>query len=612
MEQERATPQVRINRIRGQLAALSRELDELEDDVAGPGPLRSTAPHPPQRPRLFPGPAGRPPVHGPGQPAPSATPPRPGPDRDQVLALALSLTGAAVLLVGVVLVLLGGSTGTLPRAVAVALAAGLSGLLLGLGIHLRSRRGDDVGAVALTGGGFAGLFLTAAATSTAYSWVGPVVGLVLVGLVSVAGLGLARRWDHQPLAVLITLGAAVLAPLVTRADATTAVFLAALATAALVAETGRRWPALFLAATVPAALVMFLVAAPDVPLAHIGMGGLALAGVVGASLDGRRPATAWQPVVHLGTCLSVLPLVLGPSTPGLLLVAVAAWAGALTVARRGHRRVLGLLGALTTVLALHQVWDEHLVAVVLLTALALLVLTWRTRIPATRLPGQVTAAAGLLLAGVHLLPARGVESATATYQVQDVVDLALAQAVVVLLVLVRLQSSRPISDLEAVLRWVGRVLPAGALLVAGGTVAGRWAGDGETGFLVGHLLTTVTWVGVAVLLLVGARHHHQHGRVARLTGLALVVLGLTKLFVFDLANLGTVTRLAAFLGVGALLVVVGVLWNSRRTGDDAPDTAGGTGAEPAPPPRPSGPPPGEDAQDDGPGGYARPRVVADP
>lgn len=62
--------------------------------------------------------------------------------------------------------------------------------------------------------GVATAYLVVVAVTTGYGWVPTAPGLALAGAVALAGLHLARSWRSELLAVLVVLGAAVLAPVV--------------------------------------------------------------------------------------------------------------------------------------------------------------------------------------------------------------------------------------------------------------------------------------------------------------------------------------------------------------------------------------------------------------
>ena len=75
----------------------------------------------------------------------------------------------------------------------------------------------------------------------------------------------------------------------------------------------------------------------------------------------------------------------------------------------------------------------------------------------------------------------------------------------------------------------------------------------EHGFLLGHMLVTLSWtVGALALLL-----RHVDSVPLRVAGLALVGAALAKLLLFDLASLSGIPRVLAFLGAGLVLLVAG-------------------------------------------------------
>ena len=75
----------------------------------------------------------------------------------------------------------------------------------------------------------------------------------------------------------------------------------------------------------------------------------------------------------------------------------------------------------------------------------------------------------------------------------------------------------------------------------------------RTGFLLGHVLVTVSWtVGALVLLLRGI-----DSAPARAAGLSLVGAALVKLVLFDLSSLDGLARVAAFLVAGLVLLAAG-------------------------------------------------------
>jgi uncharacterized membrane protein len=107
---------------------------------------------------------------------------------------------------------------------------------------------------------------------------------------------------------------------------------------------------------------------------------------------------------------------------------------------------------------------------------------------------------------------------------------------------------------------------AGAALLAGYALSlailgfFQWAGTAsvETDFQRGHSAVSAFWgiVGLVTLYLGLTRDV----RALRVAGFALFGLALAKLFLYDLANLSSVTRALSFLAVGAVLLLAGFFY----------------------------------------------------
>jgi hypothetical protein len=90
----------------------------------------------------------------------------------------------------------------------------------------------------------------------------------------------------------------------------------------------------------------------------------------------------------------------------------------------------------------------------------------------------------------------------------------------------------------------------------------------RAGFLAGHVLVTVSWTAVALVLLArGLR-----ASLPRVLGGVLVVAAVAKLILFDLTALDGIARVAAFLGAGIVLLVAGTRY-ARALADDADSTS---------------------------------------
>ncbi|MDT7744928.1 MAG: hypothetical protein QOE59_4006, partial [Actinomycetota bacterium] len=95
-----------------------------------------------------------------------------------------------------------------------------------------------------------------------------------------------------------------------------------------------------------------------------------------------------------------------------------------------------------------------------------------------------------------------------------------------------------------------------------------------TGFLVGHVLVTISWAALALVLLV--RGPRSEAVLARVLGGVLVVAAVAKLVLFDLHALDGLARVAVFLGAGLVLLVAGARyarWVTAGTGDEGDGSA---------------------------------------
>jgi uncharacterized membrane protein len=99
----------------------------------------------------------------------------------------------------------------------------------------------------------------------------------------------------------------------------------------------------------------------------------------------------------------------------------------------------------------------------------------------------------------------------------------------------------------------------------------EWLGTAsvETDFQRGHSAASAFWGVVGLIALyVGLT---RELRALRLAGFALFGLALAKIFLYDLANLSSVTRALSFLAVGAILLVAGFFYQ-RLTAPTKPAT----------------------------------------
>jgi len=68
---------------------------------------------------------------------------------------------------------------------------------------------------------------------------------------------------------------------------------------------------------------------------------------------------------------------------------------------------------------------------------------------------------------------------------------------------------------------------------------------------------SLLWTGTAMALMLAARRRGR--RPQWVLGALLLAVVVGKLFLVDLANTGTVARIVSFMGVGALLLVIGYI-----------------------------------------------------
>lgn len=201
----------------------------------------------------------------PGPAAPYPMMPRKAPwwQREGVVSKLLVLTGGAITLIGVVMLLvIAAQAGLLSPQLRVAGGALLSVLLVAGGMRIHSRPGGTIGGVALAGTGIAGLFIVTVAITSFYEWIPALGGLALAGAVAAAAGALAVRWRSELLAICVTVAVAALAPVLTEGVTVSLVwFMVILQAAGLVPERLRNWHFLGLVRTVPAVFVAVAYAA---------------------------------------------------------------------------------------------------------------------------------------------------------------------------------------------------------------------------------------------------------------------------------------------------------------------------------------------------------------
>ncbi|GLZ43882.1 hypothetical protein Acsp06_00670 [Actinomycetospora sp. NBRC 106375] len=617
-----------LARLGDDLAGVTREIDRIRaalQTVPTPQTLR-TAPPPRPAPSAFgtpvpsgawSPPAGWGPPRGPSRRGVPAIPPRPPrPPRAPRPARAawtparlLAITGAATTVLGVVMLLvLAANRGWFHPEARVAGGALLGLALVGVGVRVRRRTGDGStppAAVALAATGVSTLFLAVAAAVSLYAMIPLALAVPTALAVAAGGLLLADHWRHRGLALGVLLASALAAPLVVGAPTPTlvALLLGAQVAAVLVARR-RAWPAVAALAAGASSLaalgaaIRMLADAPDsqAPTTVAVLAVLA-AGAVSAVLVGApgRPVAASLlgapvlPVLLTALGLARLPgmLVAGGVAVALLVLVVTLDRLPAPAGRRGLAVVAGTGGTAALLVATVLAVGDGPGAAPLLAEAAVLAVAAAV----TRRGGPLLAAAALgLVGGLAALVVDApidlvVDFPTAPFVVTTpggTITAAVAGELVGALVTSLLLAGAAAAAIVALARLgalrdrVHAALAVGGLGVVGlygatGTViAGALLVSPTRGaFLVGHVLVTVSWTAVALVLLARG----LQASLPRVLGGVLVVAAVAKLVLFDLTALDGLARVAAFLGAGLVLLAAGTRYARAVAGTSASDPA---------------------------------------
>jgi hypothetical protein len=473
------------------------------------------------------------------------------------------------------LLVLAAQAGILRPEVRVVAGAILAGALIGAAAWLDRRSGGRVGAVALAATGVAAAYLDVVAVTAVYAWVPPALGLALAAVVGLAGLTVARRWNCEPLALLVLVPLIALAPVIT--DGVTLLligFMLALAAASLPVQFGKDWFWLHVARTAAVTLPVL------VALASAAIGGhadlrLALVCALAAVLslvDGVvLPRFSTRPggtaaVSALGTmpllCVSVTTdrwraaLLIAALAAGVL--GIAAIADRLPGITSVARRVWWALSAAAALVSVLVAFDG-MVAAPVLFAMSIIVSVGGRRDPV----GRCAAVGFALVGGVYYLdhaPPRMLVHAT---------ELGASTALTIVLTSVLVSgaaaangwawSLRASSDAEVLrLLWI---LNAAVIAYATTTLTvttGVALGGTEVGFLAGHMVATLSWIAAAAIAFGCAARRASPSRSMLIGGgLVLVAAATGKLFLFDLGTLDGMYRVVLFIVGGLVLLGMG-------------------------------------------------------
>ncbi|WP_406282419.1 DUF2339 domain-containing protein [Nocardia sp. NBC_00881] len=534
-------------------------------------------------------------------PMPGVVPPRPpvpprarGPraprtpwwQRDGVISRILAVAGVAVTLIGVVMLLVlaaqAGFFGPVPR---VAAGAVFSAVLVGAGARVFGRTGGRVGGIALAATGIAGAYLDVVAVTAIYHWLHPVLGFAVALGVAAGGVGVAMQWRSQPLAVLVVLGAALLSPVLTTGLVLLA-FLIVLQLACMPVHMVRKWPYLHAARTVPAVLATFVFVAGAVldspaPGERVWLltaaAAVALVGLAGTIVVVRRAPT--DLTASLMTALATVPMLTAPgmyhqrlsavivasaTAAVLLLVAAVPMVPKLREQARIPAHTAGVAavaGSIAVLEACLGATRPHTLPIAwFLVALAFLGVAGQHR-------SRVAAGIGAIFAvlgGFALLNVAGPGILASQQHSEMILGVATVLGAVLALevVAVALWCARrlPGTATSSGVQWIA-ASAAGLYAVTATTVSIGVATGARNGFLIGHSAATILWMtGATAALLFGLRRLASSPAVTRLalgSGLLVTAAALAKLFLFDLATLDGLVRVAAFLIVGVLLLLAG-------------------------------------------------------
>ncbi|MGW5268140.1 DUF2339 domain-containing protein [Rhodococcus sp. NPDC003994] len=589
-----------VQALAGEVALLHQRLGRVAHDLARLAQPPQPVPHAlPARPVPQP-PAGPPPQYRhptPTRPTAPSTPPAPTVpwwQRDGVVSRLLAIAGAAVTLVGVVmLVVLAARAGWFGPPLRVASGVAVSVGLLGAAFRVVDRPGGRIGAIASAAAGFAGLYLSVAAVTALYGWVAAPVGIVLGLGIAALGVAVALRWSSELLAVLVVLGVALLAPVVTGGlSAALLVALVVVHLATVPVDATRSWTMLRAVRTAPVVLAL-----------------AAAAATVAVGADGPRVPILFVALAAFGGAVASARLVLQRvPTDVTTLAAVVSTAGTLLAAAslldRPVTTVVATGVALTTGWFLLQ--GERpastRIAFALPTALAATVAVVAATPGDLAFPALLAVACVTMIAAHRLgsLPLYGVGVALSVAGVAGYADAWSLDATLSPALAVTLDGWALVGAVAAVATAVTgsvvglrvlrddavRVIVAGCFAVVGlaaavttAVVSGALLA-GRAGAVAGHGVGTVVWTGLAVALLARGLARPARARTLPAAGLAVAGAALAKLFLFDLAATGGVTRAVAFLLAGGLLLAAGTRYArvfAERLGAGTTDgTAGPT------------------------------------
>ncbi|WP_033374683.1 DUF2339 domain-containing protein [Actinopolyspora halophila] len=488
----------------------------------------------------------------------------------------LAWGGGVVTLLGVVfLLVLAVQRGWLGPSTRALGGLGLGTALLAAAFWARGRPGGISGSYALAATGFAALYLDTIAATTLYGYL-PVFGGLAAGFaIASGGLLLSDRWSAQPLAVGVVLGCAVCAPLITgEPNATLIGFLMLLHLVATPVQLRHGWRQLARATALPMVLAAVLadtwamLTATDPIAVVLAASTAALLGMVVATLTAvLRPNdnTAIAALVAAPVpALLATPLVQRPIAAalaaGVAAILAVLWSSRFVPRLRarlpeGFTTAAGGLAAVAAMQSTMTSLDSSVWATALLCEALLLTFgaLW-LRNTGVLLGALCYTGIGTVLALQHDIPPWHLvlvsHSAGLAGALVGVLTALVAVAIPIAAVRLDVLARPP----AAKAWWI-----LAGILVLYATASATMAlvavfQQDRSGFLTGHVLITLSWVVVAIALLLRGITL----AALRVAGMVLLPVALAKLFLFDLATLDGFARVVAFLCTGLVLLAAGV------------------------------------------------------
>jgi uncharacterized membrane protein len=581
MNPERSLEQ-RLDEMETLVRSLVVRVTELELDRPAERPATAPLARPaqPSPPPAAPPPPSAPaparPVTPPEPPA-SAHPKRPEVSFEDLLGgrILAWLGGLAIVIGAILFLVIAVDRGWIGVEARIALAFAGSTILLAVGLFLHERRGQTDAAVAAVAAALSALYATLTYATAVQDVIATEAGLAVAALVGTTGAAIAIRWRSQFVAALALLGA-LAAPVLVGGETSgsSPAFMVVALVATVSVLLWQRWGWLALGA--------FLVSAPQLvfwawdrddlalPLTVLALNWcLFVVAAIGYEL--RVPTSALRV-----SSASVLLLNAALTTAlGWSLVddrglpeGATAWVLAVTLAHV----VLGGIGfrqrMSAEIAALLVAVGVGLSGVTLALALdgpalvagwsaEAVILAWvASRTGEKR--ALVFSVGFLALATVHTL----VVEAPPDSLIDGVADLRVAVVAVLCVAVAALLVSRFVElvDVELALLGVGAV----ALLYAVSlTIVDLLQGDASEPSQTAQVALSTCWGIVGLIaIIVGLA---SNIRELRYGGLALLGLGVAKVFAYDLAELDSLYRVLSFLAVGILLLVGAYAYQRVRT-----------------------------------------------